>query len=272
MTTPICVVDAFTDRPFGGNPAAICRLARPTTAAWMQALAAEMNLSETAFLLERGDGAFDLRWFTPAVEVDLCGHATLASAHVLGGAGTFHTRSGVLTCTPAGDGWIEMDFPALPASPVPYDDSLGRALGVTEMYTVARSRFDLLVELGSAAEVRALAPDHRAVAGLGHRGVIVTAPGDVEGIDCVSRFFAPGSGVEEDPVTGSAHCVLAPFWSERLGRTELVGEQASARGGIVRMRLDGDRVALGGRAVTVWEGQLAVDPPAAEADSSAAAS
>ncbi len=259
MPIPITVVDAFTDEAFRGNPAAVCLLERPADEAWMQSVAAELNLSETAFLVARDDGAHDLRWFTPAAEVDLCGHATLASAHVLGGAGRFHTRSGVLTCTAVGGGWIEMDFPSLAPTPISYDDSLARVLGA-EIYTVARSRFDLLVELGSAADVRSLQPDLRAIAALDARGMMVTAPGDRDGIDCVSRFFGPKVGVNEDPVTGSAHCVLAPFWAARLGRTELVGEQASARGGIVRMRLDGDRVVLGGQAVTVWEGQLLAAP------------
>ena len=262
---PICVVDAFTDAAFGGNPAAVCRLDRPADAVWMQHVATEMNLSETAFLVERTDGALDLRWFTPATEVALCGHATLASAHVLGGDATFHTLSGVLACRKESDGWIEMDFPALPPAPTTYDDALTRALGTAEVYTVGRSRFDLVVELGTAAAVRSLRPDIRALAAVDARGITVTAPGDREGIDCVSRFFAPAVGVDEDPVTGSAHCVLAPFWAERLGRAELVGEQASARGGIVRMRLDGDRVALGGQAVTVWEGNLLLDALCARA-------
>jgi predicted PhzF superfamily epimerase YddE/YHI9 len=256
MPVPVAVVDAFTDTPFRGNPAAVCLLERAADDRWMQQVATEMNLSETAFVVPRSDGDHDLRWFTPAVEVALCGHATLASAHVLGGAARFHTASGVLTCTTTADGWIELDFPALPPSPRSYDDALARALGTSEIYTVGQSRFDLLVEVGSAAEVRGLRPDVRALGALEARGIIVTAPSDRDGIDFVSRFFAPAAGVDEDPVTGSAHCVLAPFWGERLGRAELVGEQASARGGIVRMRLDGDRVALGGQAVTIWEGTL----------------
>jgi predicted PhzF superfamily epimerase YddE/YHI9 len=256
MSVPISVVDAFTDTPFTGNPAAVCLLERPASEAWMQAVAAELNLAETAFLVASDPGDWDLRWFTPTVEVDLCGHATLASTHVLGQAARFHTRSGVLSCAPAADGWIEMDFPALPTTVAAVDDGLLRAIGTTDVYTVATSRFDVLVELGSASAVRALQPDLAALRMLGARGVIVTAPGDVEGIDMVSRFFAPGAGIDEDPVTGSAHCVLAPFWAARTGRTTLVGHQASKRGGIVRMRLDGDRVMLGGKAVTVWEGHL----------------
>ena len=262
MPIPIAVIDAFTTEAFRGNPAAVCLL-DPGTAvndAWMQGVAAELNLSETAFLAQRADGSHDLRWFTPAAEVALCGHATLASAHLLGGDGVFHTQSGVLTCRTVGGGWIEMDFPSLPVTPVPSDDTMARALGTTEIYGVGRSRFDLVVELGSAADVRELQPDLGAIAAMEARGVAVTAPGDRDGIDCVSRFFAPAVGVDEDPVTGSAHCALAPFWAERLGRTELVGEQASARGGIVRMRLDGDRVFLAGQAVTVWEGTLLPTP------------
>jgi predicted PhzF superfamily epimerase YddE/YHI9 len=260
MTVPISVVDAFTDRAFAGNPAAVCQLDGPAPEAWMQSVAAEMNLAETAFLVPRDAGEWDLRWFTPTVEVDLCGHATLASTHILGTPANFHTRSGVLSCGPAGDGWIEMDFPALEPTVAAVDDRLLRAIGTTDVYTVATSRFDLLVELGSAEAVRTLQPDFAALRGLGARGVIVTAPGDVEGVDMVSRFFAPGAGIDEDPVTGSAHCVLAPFWAARTGRTTLVGHQASKRGGLVRMRLDGDRVHLGGKAVTVWSGGFHTDP------------
>lgn len=261
MTASLTVVDAFTDRPFAGNPAAVCLLGQWPDDAWLAAVATEMNLSETAYVVRRpGGGGFDLRWFTPAVEVDLCGHATLAAAHVLFGRGavapgstvTFHTRSGALVCS-GGGGWIEMDFPALPPKAAPRPSGIERALGTGEQYAVARSRFDLLVEVADAGMVRALRPDIGALRSIEARGVIVTAPGDRDGIDCVSRFFAPRVGVEEDPVTGSAHCVLAPFWSERTGRTDLVGEQASRRGGTVRMRLAGDRVALGGRAVTVAE-------------------
>jgi predicted PhzF superfamily epimerase YddE/YHI9 len=226
----------------------------------MQRVAAELNLSETAFCVPRADGRHDLRWFTPTVEVDLCGHATLATAHVLGGTAAFHTRSGLLTCRGGDDGWIEMDFPALPATPVPIPDGLAEALGRAPVVGTHASRFDLLVELASAEAVRCVRPDHAALARLPYRGIIVTALGDTQGDDVVSRFFAPASGVAEDPVTGSAHCVLAPFWALRLGRTVLMGRQVSARGGIVRMRVEGDRVVLAGRAVTVWEGSLRVDP------------
>ena len=256
MSVPISVVDAFTDTAFRGNPAAVCQLEAAAPDRWMQSVAAEMNLAETAFLVSRGRGEWDLRWFTPTVEVDLCGHATLASTHILGQPARFHTRSGVLSCAPAAGGWIEMDFPALAPKAAAADAALLRALGTADVYAVATSRFDLLVELGSAEAVRSLDPDLGALRSLGSRGVIVTAPGDSEGIDMVSRFFAPGSGIDEDPVTGSAHCVLAPFWAARTGRTSLVGYQASRRGGTVRMRLEGDRVILGGRAVTVWDGTL----------------
>ncbi len=250
-------VDAFTAEPFGGNPAAVCLLDRPQSDRWMQAVAAEMNLSETAFLLPEG-AATRLRWFTPRAEVDLCGHATLASAHVLYGLGgglgglSFLTRSGDLRVTRRGD-LIEMDFPALPAVEEPPPPGLLDALGV-EARSTHRSRYDRLVEVASEDAVRAVRPDFRALRHVDTRGVIVTARGTRH--DFVSRFFAPAVGVDEDPVTGSAHCVLAPFWSKRLGKNEMVGFQASARGGEVRVRLEGDRVMLGGRAVTVVEGDL----------------
>lgn len=254
-------VDAFTAVPYRGNPAAVCMLASPRDAAWMQAVAAEMNLAETAFLAPRADG-FDLRWFTPTVEVDLCGHATLASAHALwdtgvlppGAAARFATRSGWLTCERRG-GWIEMDFPEERAAPVDAPAGLAAALGAAPRW-VGRNRFDYLVEVESAAAVRALVPDQAALAAVECRGVIVTAPADTPGHDFVSRFFAPRAGIPEDPVTGSAHCCLGPFWSERLGTPEVVGYQASARGGVVRVRPRGPRVTLAGQAVTVLRGHL----------------
>ena len=262
---PLYQVDAFADRPFAGNPAAICLLDQPGDARWMQDVAGEMNLSETAFLLPAGDG-FNLRWFTPAIEVELCGHATLASAHVLWETGRldpastarFHTLSGLLTAERKGE-WIELDFPANPVEEVSPPEGLIEALGgePIEPRFIGKSRFDYLVELTSEEAVRSAVPDHTRLRTLPVRGVIVTARGDAGGpYDFVSRFFAPGSGVDEDPVTGSAHCTLAPYWADRLGKTEFLAYQASARGGVVRVRLDGDRVKLGGQAVTVLRGRL----------------
>jgi predicted PhzF superfamily epimerase YddE/YHI9 len=247
MALDLIVVDSFTDRLFAGNPAAVALVDRFPDDDQMQLIAREMNLSETAFVVPRHDGSYDLRWFTPTVEVSLCGHATLAAAHVLGGAGRFITKSGVLTCDTGSDGWIEMDFPADPPTAVdpPALDGLG------EILWAGRGRDDMLLQLTDATTVRSLRPDLTAIAALGVRTVIMTAEGDKPDIACVSRVFAPSAGIAEDPVTGSAHCTLASFWGPRLGRTELVGEQASARGGIVRMRLAGDRVFLGGQAVTV---------------------
>ena len=259
-------VDAFADRPFGGNPAGVCLLDGEGEPGWMQSVASEMNVSETAFLTPRGDGLFGLRWFTPAVEVDLCGHATLASAHVLWDEQAespeplaFETRSGVLTATQAGDRLIQLDFPADP--PIPLD--VGAAppqleAGLqTKVVSAHRGRFDVLAELEDAEAVRRLAPDFRALAGIDARGVIVTAAGDGhDGADFVSRCFYPAAGVDEDPVTGSAHCTLAPFWCTRLGRPSLVGWQASARGGRVGVELADDRVLLSGRAITVLRGEL----------------
>jgi PhzF family phenazine biosynthesis protein len=253
-------VDAFTDEPFKGNPAAVCLLDREVHDGWMQAVAAEMNLSETAFLRPDGDG-FGLRWFTPTVEVDLCGHATLASAHALWEEGEvaagepirFATRSGVLTAS-SRSGEIELDFPATPPEPAEAPPGLLEALGVEPRW-VGRSRFDYLVEVGSEQAVRALRPDLERLRAIETRGVIVTAGGSPP-FDVVSRYFAPAYGIDEDPVTGSAHCCLAPFWSDRLGKGELVAYQASRRGGVVRTRLAGDRVVLGGQAVTVLRGEL----------------
>ncbi|HYH48994.1 MAG TPA: PhzF family phenazine biosynthesis protein [Acidimicrobiia bacterium] len=260
-------VDAFAERPFSGNPAAVCLVEGDVSADWMQSVAAEMNLSETAFLRRAGDGTYGLRWFTPAVEVDLCGHATLASAHVLWSEKyepseplTFDTRSGPLTAAPVGDGLIQLDFPADPPD-VSYaggsfSDGLAEALGAP-VVGVHRGRFDLLVEVADAEVVRRLVPDFRGLAGFDARGVIVTAVGDgLDGADFVSRCFYPATGVDEDPVTGSAHCTLASFWCARLGRRSLVGWQASPRGGRVGVELAGDRVRLSGRAVTVLRGEL----------------
>ncbi len=296
MDLSVTVVDAFTARPFTGNPAAVCLLPAPRSDEWMQLIAREMNLSETAFLLEQADG-FGLRWFTPTVEVELCGHATLASAHVLwerkllgaDAEARFHTRSGLLTARRTG-ALIELNFPADPATATETAPDLREALGTTPEF-IGRSRCCLLIELASAEAVRNLKPDCTWLSAITSGGVIVTAAADAaEGgasggiaagsgstgsdnattdtagvdtagsdhprVDFVSRFFAPALGIDEDPVTGAAHCCLAPYWAQKLGRTELVGHQVSARGGIVRMRLEGDRVVLGGEAVTVLHATL----------------
>ncbi|MEP6571885.1 MAG: PhzF family phenazine biosynthesis protein [Gemmatimonadota bacterium] len=258
----ITTVDAFTDRPFAGNPAAVCLLATPRDEQWMRNVAREMNLAETAFLVPRDDG-FDLRWFTPTVEVDLCGHATLGSAHALweqgvlppGTTARFHTRSGLLTAVQR-EGWIELDFPAKRATEVAPPPGLLEALGAPARWA-GKSQFDYLIELESEAAVRSLKPDLGSIAQLPVRGVIVTARAEQgSDVDFVSRFFAPAVGVPEDPVTGSAHCCLSPYWTGKLGRDSLTGYQASPRGGIVRVRLAGDRVMLGGQAVTVLNAEL----------------
>jgi PhzF family phenazine biosynthesis protein len=254
-------VDAFTDRPFAGNPAAVCLLEEERDEQWMQAVAAEKNLSETAFVRPLKAG-FGLRWFTPAVEVELCGHATLASAHVLWSEQVvgddepieFHTQSGVLTCSQRGD-FIELDFPAASVDPAESTEELAAALGVTPSF-VGRSGFDQLALLESEQVVRKLQPDFARLRALGVRAVMVTSAADDPEFDFVSRFFGPGVGIDEDPVTGSAHCSLGPFWGERLGKTDMTAFQASARGGVVRVRVAGDRVLLGGQAVTVFKGVL----------------
>jgi predicted PhzF superfamily epimerase YddE/YHI9 len=249
MGIRIYQVDSFTIEPFKGNPAGVCILEEPADDAWMQHVAAEMNLSETAFVRRRADEEFDLRWFTPAVEVELCGHATLATAHILWETrilstdeqARFHTASGLL--------------PANPPEAIEPPDGLLGALGVAATY-VGRTCFDYLVEVKDASAVRNAAPDFRELKRFGVRGVMITARSDDE-TDFVSRFFAPGAGVDEDPVTGSAHCALAPYWADKLRRDEVVGYQASARGGIVYCRVAGDRVLLSGHAVTVLRGELA---------------
>jgi len=256
-------VDSFTAQPFAGNPAGVCLLTEPRDERWMQAMAREMNLSETAFLLREGDG-FRLRWFTPAVEVELCGHATLASAHVLWEEGVlapsetarFATRSGELRASRSGD-LIELDLPTKPEHPAEPPENLLEALRVKPLY-LGRNVFDYLLLLDSEEAVRAVSPDFALLRTVTVRGVIVTAPSARPEFDFVSRFFAPAVGVDEDPVTGSAHCCLGPFWAVRLGKSELVGHQVSARGGVVNVRVAGERVFLGGRAVTVLRGELTV--------------
>ena len=262
MTQEIFQVDAFAEGPFTGNPAAVCVLERERSDDWMQAVAAEMNLAETAFLRARPTGAWLLRWFTPTVEVDLCGHATLASAHILyergllavGTPAHFETRSGMLGARSAGD-FIILDFPAQPPAECSQPPGLPEALGAVPRWT-GRNHADLVVELADAAAVRALVPDMRALRDIDARGIIVTARSDDDRYDFVSRFFGPRVGVDEDPVTGSAHTALGPFWSERLGRTELTGYQASRRGGVIGVHVRHDRIDLRGRAITVLEGAL----------------
>lgn len=266
MALRLIQVDAFTNQPFAGNPAAVCLLTEAMPDAWLQQVAAEMNLSETAFLLEEHDG-YRLRWFTPTVEVELCGHATLASAHVLWSEGLlapeqdarFATLSGVLTATRQGD-QIELNFPATPAAPVSPPPALLSALGVTPHYTplyVGKNQFDYLVEVATADEVRQLRPDFAALRAVPGRGVIVTSRGDGHAdVDFVSRFFGPNAGIDEDPVTGSAHCTLAPFWAEKLGKEVFFARQLSARGGDLWVARDGARVRIAGHAVTVLRGEL----------------
>jgi len=264
MAIRIVQVDAFTNKPFSGNPAAVCVLPQPVPDEWMRNVAREMNLSETAFLTPH-DGGFRLRWFTPSVEVDLCGHATVASAHVLwadghlaaGQQARFHTRSGLLLADRRGD-WIELDFPAKLVTAAPAPAELLPAVGVAQAAFVGKNAFDYLVEVDSEETLRKLAPDHSTLRRIPVRGVIVTAQSAGGEFDFVSRFFAPASGIDEDPVTGSAHCALGPYWSGRLGKSEFTAYQASPRGGTVRVRLQGGRVLLGGQAVTVMTGDLLV--------------
>lgn len=273
-------VDAFTAAPFAGNPAAVCLLDEPAAPGWMQRLAAEMNLSETAFVSpadgaesaadDAGERAFDLRWFTPAMEVALCGHATLASAHVLWETGRldgaaavrFRTRDHVLTCR-RGDGGIDMDFPAVALEATTLPPHVLAAIGAAPravFATTGSGEGNVLLELDDESAVRRARPDVRQLAATLPAGVIVTAPGGggngANAPDFVSRYFAPYYGVDEDPVTGSTHCALGPYWAERLGRSELVGFQASSRGGRVGVRVDGDRVTLSGQAVTVYVARL----------------
>ena len=265
MTTPLryFVVDAFTSRPFAGNPAAVVPLDQWRDDAWLQNVAMEMNLSETAYLVPNGNG-FDLRWFTPKVEVDLCGHATLASARVLSHLGkladgsevSFSTRSGVLTASRSGEGFY-LDFPVKRAEPTDAPNGLIESLNVQPRF-VGRNMFDFLVDVGSESILRDLSPDFKRLATVDCRGVIVTAISDDPKYDFVSRFFAPIVGIDEDPVTGSAHCCLADYWGRRLGLTKLVGFQASRRGGVVHVELRGDRVMLGGETVIVAQGELLV--------------
>jgi PhzF family phenazine biosynthesis protein len=255
-------VDAFAERIGEGNPAGVCLLGQTADTAWMQKVAREMNLSETAFVVQQENG-FLLRWFTPSAEVDLCGHGTLATIHILieeaylgmGETARFFTKSGVLRARKTGN-LIRMDFPAEPEDEVPVPVELTEALGIQPCYT-GRNRFDYLVEVASEEEVRKMAPDFVSLRSIPMRGVMVTSRATTPGFDFVSRFFAPAIGINEDPVTGSAHCCLAPFWQKRLKKDTFTAYQASERGGVVRLRLDDTgRVKIAGTAVTVWKGSL----------------
>lgn len=260
MGIALVQVDAFTDKPYGGNPAAVCVLPEPQPDDWMQQVAQEMNLSETAFALPEEDG-YRLRWFTPTVEIDLCGHATLATAHVLWSEGhlppeqeaRFYTRSGLLTAQRRGD-WIELDFPADPSQPMAVPEGLAAALGQAPV-TVEANTLGYIVELETAAAVRSLQPNFAALGQFPVHGVTVTSRGEAP-YDFVSRFFAPALGIQEDPVTGSAHCGLSPYWRKRLAKTTFLAYQASARGGVLQVEDRGERVVLRGQAVTVLRGEL----------------
>jgi PhzF family phenazine biosynthesis protein len=264
---PFLQIDAFTSEPFKGNPAAVCLLDRPGEPDWMQKVAMEMNLAETAFVVPRADGGFDLRWFTPAIEVPLCGHGTLASAHALwetgrlaaGETARFLTLSGWLTARRSEEE-IEMDFPAISSDTAVLPQPLANALGLNSTdvicnRAITKQNGNFLLELKSEESVRGVKPDFEFLRRNLDSGVIVTARGS-SNYDFVSRYFAGYAGIDEDPVTGSAHCMLAPYWAAKLGKTEMRAYQASARGGEVNVRALGDRVALGGRAVTVLRGSL----------------
>jgi PhzF family phenazine biosynthesis protein len=261
MSVPLFHVDAFANRPFAGNPAAVCLLSEGRDAGWMQQVAAEMNLSETAFVQRQADG-FRLRWFTPRVEVDLCGHATLATAHVLwheqhvpsDESIRFHTRSGILKANRA-QSVIELDFPMTPAEPMNAPPGLAEALGAVPKY-VGKSRFDYLVEVDSEATLRHLTPNFALLVRLPIRGLIGTSASETPEFDFISRFFAPAVGVNEDPVCGSAHCCLAAYWRSKLNKDAFVAYQASARGGTVHVRVEGERAILGGQAVITAKGEL----------------
>jgi PhzF family phenazine biosynthesis protein len=263
MSLTITQVDAFTDVPFAGNPAAVCILPEPMSDRWMQSVAQEMNLSETAFLLKQADG-YSLRWFTPAVEIDLCGHATLASAHVLWSEGhlpieleaRFHTRSGLLIASHQGE-WLQLDFPANLSEAIEIPSNLTEALVGAKICEVWQNSLGYLVVLDSEKSVREIRPDFGLMSKLPVHGVIVTSlANETSKFDFISRFFAPQFGINEDPVTGSAHCCLAPFWRDRLHKPEFLAYQASARGGVIKVRYEGDRVYLSGQAVTVLRGEL----------------
>ncbi len=262
MPFPLYLVDAFIDQPFSGNPAGVCLLPEEQAAQWMQQVAMEMNQAETAFVWPKADGSYGLRWFTPQVEVDLCGHATLAAAHALwqeaneqGSIIHFHTRSGVLSAKRI-EGEIQLDFPCDQPKTRELPPELLTYLGKPPVW-FGRGRDDLLLVLESAAEVENFIPDLQLINAITERGLIITAPGDTgSGLDMVSRFFAPKVGIVEDPVTGSAHCLLAVYWGYRLGKKLLRARQASSRGGLLTLELQGERVLLSGKTKTMLKGDF----------------
>ncbi|MFA6449819.1 MAG: PhzF family phenazine biosynthesis protein [bacterium] len=264
MTTTIFQVDAFTTEPFRGNPAGVCILDNEADERWMQDVATEMALSETAFLQKKDDG-YSLRWFTPAAEVDLCGHGTLASAHILfeqnqlapDAVARFHTRSGLLTVVKKA-GWLEMDFPAEPDQPAPGAAKFSEALGNITIKYLGRNRMDFIVEIESEKLLRELSPDMAKVKEITTRGLIVTSVAESDEFDFASRFFAPILDIPEDPVTGSAHCCLAPYWEKRLGKSSFNARQVSKRGGVLKVRSAGDRVIIAGQAITIMRNELLV--------------
>ena len=266
MNNVIYQVDAFTRDSFKGNPAGVYISDKPRSEEWMRGMAREMNLSETAFLVPAGGkGEFNLRWFTPAVEVDLCGHATLGSAHILWEQGyldknteaRFNTRSGLLTARLTDGGWIALDFPTKQVEPAEIPDGLLEGLHISAPKFVGSNKMDYLVELDDEEQVRNLTPDHSHLRRVKLRGVMVTARSSSPEFDFVSRFFAPGAGIDEDPVTGSAHTALTQYWAKKLGKKELTAYQASARGGILKVVDNGSRVEIRGQALTVFKAELA---------------
>lgn len=261
MRIPLYQVDAFTDEMFKGNPAAVCLLMKPRETSWMQSVAREMNLSETAFVSQRKDG-FNLRWFTPQAEVDLCGHATLSAAHVIWEAGVipaereihFHTLSGWLAAT-MDRGWIELDFPSARPTVADVPEEYIKALGAEPEFCF-RSGDKWLLEFPDESDIYEIKPDFVALRQYSGRGLIITARSEKPGIDFISRYFAPWIGVDEDPVTGSSHTILGPYWGEKLHKDHMIAFQASERGGVLRIHVSGERTYIAGQAVTVFSGEL----------------
>lgn len=263
LPQPVIQVDAFTDRPFAGNPAAVCVSQTPLDESLMQQIATEMNLSETAFLYPlEGEGNYSLRWFTPAAEIDLCGHATLASAHVLwteghlatGMTARFQTKSGELLASRQGE-LIQLDFPVQPVHDAPISSAMVAAMNHADIVHGARNDVNYLVELRSHQAVVNFIPDLNKIAKLPYQGVIITSAGEAP-YDFVSRYFVPAMGIPEDPVTGASHCSLAPYWQAKLGKDKMLAYQASERGGVLHVECTPERIYISGQAITVMRGEL----------------